>query len=213
MCRCTCNFIAWVQAQNEVAILALLDHPNVVKYHECFAEQGTKVKIVMELCEVRTQCPCAAGSMLLPFCNARASCQQLLQQKADTERQHRIPGAPVAWVEERSLEAQVLMVASALVQDGDLDKFIKARTGQLLPEDTIMLKFVQICLAVHYIHSKVSLLSCSCMNIGTSRMLASALTPRCTAHQVSMLQKHMACRIGCRGHIAGKLTSTHARFI
>lgn len=41
-----------MQAQNEVAVLALLDHPNVVKYYECFAEQGTKVKIVMELCEV-----------------------------------------------------------------------------------------------------------------------------------------------------------------
>ena len=54
MYSCTCNFKAWVQAQNEVAILALLDHPNVVKYYECFAEQGTKVKIVMELCEVHT---------------------------------------------------------------------------------------------------------------------------------------------------------------
>ena len=48
----TYSFKAWMQAQNEVAVLALLDHPNVVKYHECFAEQGTKVKIVMELCEV-----------------------------------------------------------------------------------------------------------------------------------------------------------------
>ena len=44
-----------MQAQNEVAVLALLDHPNVVKYYECFAEQGTKVKIVMELCEVRCE--------------------------------------------------------------------------------------------------------------------------------------------------------------
>ena len=35
-------------------MLALLDHPNVVKYYECFAEQGTRVKIVMELCEVRS---------------------------------------------------------------------------------------------------------------------------------------------------------------
>ncbi len=48
-----------MQAQNEVAVLALLDHPNVVKYYECFAEQGTKVKIVMELCEVRSD-PCLA---------------------------------------------------------------------------------------------------------------------------------------------------------
>ena len=43
-----------MQAQNEVAVLALLDHPNVVKYYECFAEQGTRVKIVMELCEARS---------------------------------------------------------------------------------------------------------------------------------------------------------------
>lgn len=41
------------QAQNEVAVLASLDHPNVVKYYECFAERGNQVKIVMELCEVR----------------------------------------------------------------------------------------------------------------------------------------------------------------
>lgn len=42
-----------LQAQNEVAVLASLDHPNVVKYYECFAERGTQVKIVMELCQVR----------------------------------------------------------------------------------------------------------------------------------------------------------------
>ena len=33
-------------------MLASLDHPNVVRYHECFAERDTKLKIVMELCEV-----------------------------------------------------------------------------------------------------------------------------------------------------------------
>ncbi|BDA43378.1 probable serine/threonine-protein kinase Nek8 at C-terminar half [Coccomyxa sp. Obi] len=42
---------ARAEAQNEVAVLASLDHPNVVKYYECFAERGTQVKIVMELCE------------------------------------------------------------------------------------------------------------------------------------------------------------------
>jgi len=41
------------------------------------------------------------------------------------------------------------------MQDGDLDRFVKARAGQLLDEDTVMLMFVQICLAVHYIDSKV----------------------------------------------------------
>ncbi len=60
-----------MQAQNEVAVLALLDHPNIVRYYECFAEQGTKVKIVMELCEVhmnvhalQTQCSCPSSARL-----------------------------------------------------------------------------------------------------------------------------------------------------
>ncbi|CAL8468644.1 g8184 [Coccomyxa elongata] len=42
---------ARAEAQNEVAVLSSLDHPNVVKYYECFAERGTQVKIVMELCQ------------------------------------------------------------------------------------------------------------------------------------------------------------------
>ena len=49
-----------MQARNEVAVLALLDHPNVVKYYECFAEQGTRVKIVMELCEARPAPSCGS---------------------------------------------------------------------------------------------------------------------------------------------------------
>ncbi|KAK9914866.1 hypothetical protein WJX75_001495 [Coccomyxa subellipsoidea] len=80
---------ARVEAQNEVAVLASLDHPNVVKYYECFAERGNQVKIVMELCE-----------------------------------------------------------------DGDLDGFLKAQGGRHLSEEEIMHKFVQICLSVHYVHSK-----------------------------------------------------------
>lgn len=45
------------------------------------------------------------------------------------------------------------------MQDGDLGGFIKAQGGMLMSEDMIMLKFVQICLAVHYVHEKVPLKS------------------------------------------------------
>ena len=45
-----------MQAQNEVEVLASLDHPNVVRYLECFAERGVRLKIVMELCEVGAPC-------------------------------------------------------------------------------------------------------------------------------------------------------------
>ena len=57
-----------MQAQNEVAVLALLDHPNVVKYYECFAEQGTRVKIVMELCEARSAPSCVPAHPQLALC-------------------------------------------------------------------------------------------------------------------------------------------------
>jgi len=47
------------------------------------------------------------------------------------------------------------------VQEGDLDSAIKKYKGYL-PEDDIMLKFVQIALALHYTPSKVELhLDCS----------------------------------------------------
>lgn len=41
-----------------------------------------------------------------------------------------------------------------VLQEGDLDSAIKKYKGYL-PEDDIMLKFVQIALALHYTHSKV----------------------------------------------------------
>ncbi len=42
------------------------------------------------------------------------------------------------------------------MQEGDLDSAIKKYKGYL-PEDDIMLKFVQIALALHYTHSKVGM--------------------------------------------------------
>jgi len=69
------------------------------------------------------------------------------------------------------------------MQDGDLDRFVKARAGQLLDEDTIMLMFVQICLAVHYIHSKVSLLPSLQMLAISPCITANSL---CSTHVVSI---------------------------
>ena len=44
------------------------------------------------------------------------------------------------------------------LQEGDLDSAIKKYKG-FLPENDIMLKFVQIALALHYTHSKVTYLA------------------------------------------------------
>ena len=44
------------------------------------------------------------------------------------------------------------------VQEGDLDLFLKKQNGEFLDEDTVLLKFVQICLGLQHVHSKVNLL-------------------------------------------------------
>lgn len=41
------------------------------------------------------------------------------------------------------------------VQDGDLDLVLKRRGGKPIPEDDIMQMFVQICMGLDHVHSKV----------------------------------------------------------
>lgn len=45
------------------------------------------------------------------------------------------------------------------VQDGDLDSVLKRRGGKPIPEDEIMIVFVQICMGLDHVHSKVPSLS------------------------------------------------------
>ncbi|KAF8057149.1 VTC4 [Scenedesmus sp. PABB004] len=72
---------------DEVEVLAKLNHPNIVKYHDCFMDD-VYINIVME------------------YCNG-----------------------------------------------GDLSGLLKRRAGALLPEAEVMSLFVQICLALQYVHA------------------------------------------------------------
>lgn len=46
--------------------------------------------------------------------------------------------------------------AASPVQEGDLEGLLKGRGGSLLSEDDVMLRFVQLCLALQHVHSKVA---------------------------------------------------------
>ena len=39
-----------------------------------------------------------------------------------------------------------------------MDLFLKKQNGEYLEEDTVLLKFVQICLGLQHVHSKVKFL-------------------------------------------------------
>ena len=41
------------------------------------------------------------------------------------------------------------------LQEGDLELFLKGQNGVHLPEDLVLTKFVQICLGLQHVHSKV----------------------------------------------------------
>ena len=41
----------WLQAKNEVKVLNSLNHPNIVKYYECYQERNM-MHIIMEFCQV-----------------------------------------------------------------------------------------------------------------------------------------------------------------
>ena len=89
-----------------------------------------------------------------------------------------------------------LAIHTESMQDGDLSNYLKAQGGQLLPEDAIMLHFVQICLAIQYIHSKVNSIRCC-----WPHTLTDVLSNACW---------HMRTNDGdCFGHATIRL-STHA---
>ena len=65
-----------LQAKNEVKVLNSLNHPNIVKYYECYQERNM-MHIIMELCEVGPPCPACTGRCSSPWEQwARLSCRE-----------------------------------------------------------------------------------------------------------------------------------------
>jgi hypothetical protein len=57
------------------------------------------------------------------------------------------------------------------LQDGDVDSYLRRRNGQLIPEKDIMVMFVQICLGLHHVHTKVMHMSVTnvlCLSVSSS---------------------------------------------
>ena len=69
-------FKGLLQAKNEVKVLNSLNHPNIVKYYECYQERNM-MHIIMELCEVGPLCLACTRQCSSP-CEqeARLSCQE-----------------------------------------------------------------------------------------------------------------------------------------
>lgn len=45
-------------------------------------------------------------------------------------------------------------IVMELCEEGDLAGYLKNKGDQLLPENEVMMKFVQVCLALQHVHSK-----------------------------------------------------------
>ena len=56
--QCQC-----LQAKNEVKVLNSLNHPNIVKYYECYQERNM-MHIIMEFCQVLLPFPCLCMLLL-----------------------------------------------------------------------------------------------------------------------------------------------------
>jgi len=71
---------AVLQAKNEVKVLNSLNHPNIVKYYECYQERNM-MHIIMEFCQVTP-----AWAPITPSCaccsSNNLSCPHELQQNA-----------------------------------------------------------------------------------------------------------------------------------
>ena len=78
-----------------MAVLAALEHINIVKYYDCFTAERGRIQIVMELCEV-----CASET----FQPMLLCCLQLQMSHSDiaAHMEHLIPKPKVRVGQERS---------------------------------------------------------------------------------------------------------------
>ena len=152
------------QTRDEVRVLRSLAHPNVIQYHSCFTDGGVQY-IAMEYAEVRplqSWLLSLAGWVILP-CDSCAGATPACLLPTKTQ------SAPSAQQTTPPLD----IMSPHPWQEGDLEKMLKARAGELLPEGQLMMKFVQLCLGLQHVHAKVRLRGC------TMRVNQCGSPPRC----------------------------------
>lgn len=86
------------------------------------------------------------------------------------------------------------------MQEGDLDSFLRGRQGQFLKEQEVLLKFVQICLGLQHVHSKVR----TCLQIAPRCTKTDSL---CSAYQ-GPPNAHCVEWINCRCSVSERLVAT-----
>ena len=71
-----CQELVLLQAKNEVKVLNSLNHPNIVKYYECYQERNM-MHIIMEFCQVPPSPTCTSDKLVvLPDCSLEGCCHE-----------------------------------------------------------------------------------------------------------------------------------------
>jgi serine/threonine protein kinase len=153
---------------DEVQVLAKLDHPNIVHYHDCFMDE-VRGHLPPSDPTVAAGAPgCVCDGQSKRFGRAAAARATVWTRAPGTRRLPCLPAAarrqPWTLLLTREFESEFqiflrntnpLQVYINIVMEycdgGDLTGLIRSRKGVLLPEDDVMNKFVQ---ASHRVRSE-----------------------------------------------------------
>lgn len=130
-------------------MLAKLNHPNIVKYHDCYMD-AVYINIVMEHCN-------AGGDMCFVCVCARRCCFLAAGASSSSARlggrpdgRHLVRGGltsevvPPPGPASCRLGFPLTIVTIPDTRTGDLAGLIKRREGRLMPEEEVMSLFVQV---------------------------------------------------------------------